>query len=163
MPALVASCPRKRAPRATDAVLRNLPSRGEDEEERTKTLCLIRNNSVLLVNRDRPQFCARYALASEISGRLGGRDRPLFEYRLNVCHLIWVDIDRLWRCHAASSHRPYALQCGGHHRSIVFGDPARSPDHPGTARVSTAVLEKGRARQRSIPSTVRQDPRAWRG
>jgi len=119
-----------------------------------------------------PRLCGARPGCRDGSSGAGG-DRPLFEYRVNVCHLIWVvlvfhpeflhqypkrpalagrwydrlfrlchaDINRLWRCHAASSHRPHARQSGSHYRSIVSGDPARSPDHPGTSRVSTALQE----------------------
>src|SRR6516162_3233232 len=121
-----------------------------------------------------PRLCRARPRCRDRSSGAGG-DRPLFEYRINVCHLIRInlvfhseffhqyperptlagrwhdrlfqlchaDIDRLWRCHTASSHRPYAVQYGGDHRSVVSGDPARSPDHPGAPRVSTALLEKG--------------------
>ena len=110
----------------------------------------------------RSRLCGAGPWCSNRSSGAGG-DRPLFEYRVNVCHLIRIDlvlhseffhqyperptlagrwhdrlfqlchadIDRLWRCHAASPYRPHALQCGGHHRSIVSGDSAGSPNFGG--------------------------------
>jgi hypothetical protein len=50
-----------------------------------------------------------------------------------------ADIDRLWRNRAGSSRRPHAGQCGGHHRTIVSGDSARSPYQARTSRPSVAA------------------------
>ena len=52
-----------------------------------------------------------------------------------------ADIYRLRRCRAGSSPRPHADQCGGDHRPIVSGDPARPPNHPGTSKASAAILK----------------------
>jgi hypothetical protein len=89
-----------------------------------------------------PRLCGAGPWCSNRSSS-AGRDRPLFEYRVDVCHFVradlafhselfhqypkWpklagrrhdrlfqlchVDIDRLWRCHAAASHCPHPFQC----------------------------------------------------
>ena len=64
-----------------------------------------------------------------------------------LCHPY---IDRLWRHRAGPSRYPHARQCRGHHRPIVSGDPARSPDHAGASRGAAALLTKTPARPRDF-------------